>query len=124
MNRIEKLHWEKYKEIQEVTELEIIDTEYYNESQVGLKKRSGRRVGNDVARYNIKYPKKILVYDKSIDKKHWISVVSEESFKYVTGEYDYSEYIEHRRRAVFIRISSLLLLIVSLFAFGLWIEYF
>lgn len=119
MSKTSNLYWEKYKRITEDSKLEILDTKFHSETKVGLKKRSGRRVGNNVVSYSVRYPTQILVLDKVSGKQTWVNVLDEGAYKYVTGTYSYNEYKDHQTRNAINGIGCFLIFILSLFAFGL-----
>lgn len=91
MDNVENHYRNQYSKIIRDTKRDIVDTRYYNSgTKIGLKKRSGRRVGNDVIKYSISYPTHVCVIDDG--QKRWIDIGTESGYKYMIKQYDYSDY--------------------------------
>jgi hypothetical protein len=116
MKILDNMYAESYKKFQEKSIYKIISVEDANagKSTVGLQKRSGRRVGNNVVRvYKDPCIVKVEV-ELENGERVWISN-NDLGVKFVSGEWNYKQYKAAQKRDTFYCFLFLLIMIAVLY---------
>jgi hypothetical protein len=123
MKILDKMYADSYKKFQEKSIFKIISVDDANagKSTVGLQKRSGRRVGNNVVRV-YKDPCIVKVEVELEDgERVWISN-NDFGIKFVSGEWDYKQYKTAQKKDTFYVFVLLVIMIVGLYSMYQYFE--